>query len=141
MKSTYLTLSPVQGLLAGFFSGMLMFIFLIILTYPISIEIFLSSGYLLLLLSTHLIGSSVLGLLYALCQQDAPNNMLISVGLFYGFFIWIIGHLFRYTLLIPEFISSSHWLWGCLLYGFILSIWSILAPNQSKKIIIDQRVH
>jgi len=67
---------------------------------------------------------AIFGLLYALCQQRVPARGLITVGLFYGFFLWVGG-----SLIIGVFLSESlralvrSWPWfgACLGFGLCLA--------------------
>ena len=65
------------------------------------------------------------GILYALCEQYNPIGMLIAVGIFYGFMLWVLN-----TVIIGMFLSEAarsllrswSFLLACLVYGFWLSL-------------------
>ena len=84
-------------------------------------------------LGIHLFVGSLLGLLYAVCQQGAPVRGLGAVGIFYGFFIWIVS-----SVLIRFFLDSAlhgfvhHWVWvsAHLVYGLCLA--GVAGLKQSR---------
>lgn len=81
----------------------------------------------------------VAGLMYALCQQRAPLHGLAAVGLFYGFFLWLIfGVVLGRFIFDPDTaqeLHSRHWLWGGLAYGATLAagaiIWTVTHKQQA----------
>lgn len=82
------------------------------------------------------------GLMYALCQQRAPLHGLAAVGLFYGFFLWIIfGVLLGRFIVDPEMAQELHskrWLWGGLAYGATLAagaiVWTVTHPQTARNL-------
>lgn len=75
---------------------------------------------------------TLLGLLYAMCQQSIPTPGLIVVGLFYGFVLWVLGKLIT-GIFFNQIAQSSTpgWLWllAWLLYGLCLAVASTLRPS------------
>ena len=82
------------------------------------------------------------GLMYALCQQRAPLHGLAAVGLFYGFFLWLIfGVLLGGFILDPmtaEDLHSRRGLMGGLVYGATLAcgaiIWTTTHPQAVRQL-------
>jgi hypothetical protein len=81
---------------------------------------------------------TLLGLLYAMCQQHIPVSGLFGVGLFYGFVLWVLSKL-TIGLFFHQIAQSSvsGWLWllAWLLYGLCLavaSVWFQLRPSAKS---------
>ncbi|MBI3926600.1 MAG: hypothetical protein HY319_13750 [Armatimonadetes bacterium] len=80
---------------------------------------------------------AVLGLLYAASQVRIPSGGLLAVGLFYGFFLWVLGAVLSGVLGLPLKSMIHTWAWfaGSLTFGAGLALASILAdrtrPRQS----------
>jgi hypothetical protein len=76
---------------------------------------------------------SVLGLLYSLCEQSGPTRALLAVGLFYGFFLWILSSwllgLFLSAAVRSAF-RSVPFLSACMVYGFILALAAALSARR-----------
>lgn len=134
-------LTPRGGLVAGMLGGLLMLGLLLVFqslsgfalarlliawgdiaipgSSQQSNEVLLAIG-----LAVHVTMASLLGLLYAVCQQRIPAKSLIAVGVFYGFVLWIVGSLilgglFGATLRMT--VRSWPWFAACLLYGLWLA--------------------
>jgi hypothetical protein len=76
---------------------------------------------------------AIFGLLHALCQQRAPARGLIGVGLFYGFFLWIVGGLMIGAFLnetLRGMVRSWPWFWACLCFGLYLAISALWLERQ-----------
>ena len=77
-----------------------------------------------------LLGGSVFGVLYALCEQRIPTKGLIGNGLFYGFFIWVLIGIILAAFLGEEWRSTLRawpFLVELLVFGLCLSLFSIVA--------------
>jgi hypothetical protein len=84
-------------------------------------------------LMLHVVLGALFGLLYAACQQRTPTHGLISVGLFYGFVLWLVGSLLAGSLLgttLRDTIRSWPWLFACLLYGLCLAATAIWVESR-----------
>lgn len=90
----------------------------------------------------HSLTGMLLGLLYALSQNQAPLRGLIASGVFYGFLTWIfgsvlIGSLFGETL--RAAMRSPSWFFACLAYGFFLAVvsaWMIRRQPAGKTVTV-----
>lgn len=76
-------------------------------------------------LAVHGLIGAVLGVLYAMSQQRIPLRVLIGVGMFYGFVLWIggrilLGWIFRTP--VREVVHSWAWLGGALAFGLTLAL-------------------
>ena len=73
---------------------------------------------------------TLLGILYAVCQQPASTRGLIGTGIFYGFIVWVVSGFFVG--------HTQHWLVACLLYGMGLSLIALFvarrAPTQERTV-------
>lgn len=84
----------------------------------------------------------VAGLMYALCQQRAPLYGLAAVGLFYGFFLWLLFGVLLGGLVLDsataEDLHSRRWLLGGLAYGATLatlaSVWSVTHTQTARQL-------
>lgn len=140
------TLTPAEGIIAGLVAGAMMAAFVFIIQSISGIllrDLFLNLGAFVLVqieasekvllslgITVHFLFAGLLGLLYAACQQRIPVSGLIIVGIFYGFFIWIlegifVSHLFPETL--RQLVRSWPWLIACLLYGSSLAVYTIIS--------------
>ncbi len=136
-------LTPLVGLISGLTGAVLMLVFVLVLQ-PLT-------GFLLINLLTqmgtvigaagaaenfqviagillHIFLGTIFGCLYALCQQRIPLHGLIAVGLFYGFFLWIMGSVVVGAFLdenLRMMIRSWPWLGACLWFGLCLAATAI----------------
>jgi len=73
------------------------------------------------------------GLLYAVCQQRVPTRGLISVGLFYGFMLWVLSRLIvrliTYNAL-HAWVRGWPWLLACLLYGGCMAVFAMWSERR-----------
>jgi len=71
----------------------------------------------------HLIFGGIFGLLYAVCQDQAPNNALIGVGISYGVMLWGFSSLFTYWFYSDTLRQVFHtWAWLLSSVGFGLTL-------------------
>ncbi len=81
-------------------------------------------------LCVYFVLGGLLGVLYALCEQEGPKLALILVGLYYGLVVWVLVGLVGRPLLSPTIGSLLHtwqFLLVCLAFGSWLAgvaIWS-----------------
>ncbi len=96
---------------------------------------------LLLGLVIHLLVGGMLGMLYALCQQRAPNRGLVAVGIFYAVTLWVFGGWImvwwsgteKWNLRSwPEFVTM-------LAYGLVLTFWAITEGRRRATMVPAQR--
>lgn len=88
---------------------------------------------LLLGLALYLVGGMLLGLLYAACQQRIPPRGLLSVGIFYGFVIWVLSSVLLGAVLgeaLRATIRSMPHLLADLCYGLVLALVAIWADKK-----------
>jgi hypothetical protein len=81
----------------------------------------------------HSMLGALFGLLYAVCQQQATRRAMIGTGMFYGFFLWLVGRLLIGIWLgepLRAMIGTWFWLLACLVYGLCLSIAAIWQESQ-----------
>ena len=81
----------------------------------------------------HALLGALFGLVYAACQQRIPPRGLISVGIFYGFVLSIVGNLLVGSLFgeaLRATVRAWPWLLACLLYGLCLSAVAIWSESQ-----------
>lgn len=86
--------------------------------------------------TVHAAVGAAFGLLYAACQQRAPWHAMITVGLFYGFVLWVIGGLLARVLFSPQLhaaVGSTVYLRACVVYGLGLSCAAALSTIYSQK--------
>ena len=79
-----------------------------------------------------ILNGSVLGLFYALCEQCIPKKGLFTDGVFYGFFIWVLGGFIMGPFMGKEIYSITRsWpvLASSLVYGIGLSIFAIWSKS------------
>lgn len=72
----------------------------------------------------HLAFGTILGALYAACQQRAPTAALLVVAVFYAVFLWIIGRLLAEAPGahgLTEIMGTWPWLIACVVYTLALS--------------------
>jgi hypothetical protein len=114
-----LLLKPWQGAAAGLVGG-----FLASLVVPQGQAVLLPLGLLA-------------GGMYALCQQRAPGHGLLAVGLFYGFFLWLIFGVLLGGLMaaspLKEELHSQRWLLAGLAYGTTLAFSGLLVKWTRPK--------
>lgn len=86
---------------------------------------------------THLGIGAVLGLLYASCARQQPLPPRIAVPLSYGILTWI-APAFPLSFLFDEetrgFVRSPAWFAGCLSYGGVLLIVTLLGSSRRERI-------
>ena len=66
---------------------------------------------------------ALLGMLYAVSQDRAPEGTLLAVGLFYGIVIWAGSRVITVWIFGSVFRTALHgytWFLACLLYGVLL---------------------
>ena len=127
-----LVLSPSRGAAAGLIAAILMLVFLglaeTVFSSSWSEQGLLSAGS-----ATHLFWGVVFGVLYAVSQRRIPFRGLLSVGLFYGFLLWIVSSLF----------VDRSWLWllGYLVFGLVLALlafgYNRRSPQSPQLLIAD----
>ncbi len=81
----------------------------------------------------HVTVGAMLGLLYAVSQQRIATRGLITVGVFYGFVIWVVSHLLASLLFrssLPSVLRSYPWLLACLFYGLFLAGCAVWAARR-----------
>jgi hypothetical protein len=148
-------LTPWAGMATGLVAAMVMIV-LIALLQPVSglgwVETLIKIGRVFLPLSAYPIGDgtvaliglgfhfflgALLGMFYAICQQRIPARGLITVGIFYGFVIWVAGGLFIGPLFGADLLKpfrSWPWLLACLFYGLCLAVGAIWSEKRKATI-------
>jgi len=83
-------------------------------------------------LTLHATVGGVFGLLYALCQQRVPVRGLVVVGIFYGFFLWVVARIVSTWVddrASRAMIRSWPWLLGSLAFSLSLALAAVLFPR------------
>jgi len=91
---------------------------------------------LLIGLGTHCALGAVFGLLYAVCHQRVPSRGLVAVGIFYGFFLWIVSSLAVGPMVgesLRKAIRSWPWASASLLYGGFLALTAVWVDHRRPR--------
>lgn len=147
-----LTLSPLTGLISAIVGAFLMLSIVLLLQNfsGISLESVLNQYATLILpkrfeqlepttlmtigLIVHLVIRGLIGVLYSLSLQKVPTKGYIAIGIFFGFFIWILGSVIPSWFLGEQWrIVSRSWTWllANIVFGMTLAITAIIVDKLS----------
>ena len=131
-----LVLSPLSGLLTGIVGSALISGGIILLKLIANITV---TGPLTLMTENSVVNlliysgvDGILGLLYALCAQNGPKHAMIAVGLYYGFFLWILWNIIGGVLLDSAAWSILH-SWSFLLASLVFGLWLAVVALSSAR--------
>ena len=131
-----LVLSPLSGLLAGIVGSVLISCGIVLLKLIANITVI---GPLTLKTENSIVNlliysgvDGILGVLYALSAQNGPKHAMIAVGLYYGFFLWILWNIIAGVLLDSAARSMLH-SWSFLLASLVFGLWLAVVALFSAK--------
>ena len=84
---------------------------------------------------------SLLGALYAACQQRTTTSGLFVVGVFYGFIVWLVGYLVLARLFAtgPALLPTWSGLLVMVAYGLVMAAWAARVQRASARLVKHAR--